>query len=152
MAGEFFIDTSAWYPLLVAAHPDHAALASALRALISDRRRLVTTNLVVAETHALLLRRASRNAALTFVKTVSEPPNLVVRSTAELEEHATREWLDRFADQDFSLADAVSFTVMAERRIDEALTLDHHFAIAGYRTVGPAPPPAAIKRPKRAPR
>ncbi len=132
MPTEFFVDTSAWYPLLVATHPDHAPLASALRALIRDRRRLVTTNLVVAETHALLLRRAGRPTALAFVQTVDEAPNLVVRSTRELERAAERDWLVRYADQDFSFADAVSFAVMAERRIRDALALDHRFAAAGF--------------------
>ncbi|MEJ7810714.1 MAG: PIN domain-containing protein [Gemmatimonadaceae bacterium] len=135
MPAEFFVDTSAWYPLLVATHPDHDTLADALRGLIARRHRLVTTNLVVAETHALLLRRASRAGALAFARTVGEPPNLVVRSSRELEERATRDWLARYADQDFSFADAVSFALMAERRITEALTLDHHFTVAGFRAV-----------------
>ena len=54
----------------------------------------------------------------------------------ELEEAAEEEWLGRFTDQDFSLTDAVSFTVMAERGIEEALTLDHHFATAGFALAG----------------
>ena len=136
MRAEFFVDTSAWYPLLVAAHPNHRVLADALRALIARRRRLVTTNLVVAETHALLLRRVGRPAALAFVRTVGEPPNLVIRSSRELEERALRDWLERYADQDFSFADAVSFALMAERAIEEALTLDHHFTVAGFRAAG----------------
>lgn len=132
MPTEFFVDTSAWYPLLVATHPDHAPFASTLRALIRDRRRLVTTNLVIAETHALLLRRVGRPTALTFVQTVDEAPNLVVRSTRDLERAAERDWLARYADQDFSFTDAVSFAVMTDRRIRDALALDHHFAVAGF--------------------
>src|SRR3982750_783478 len=88
VVGEFFVDTSAWYPLLVAKHPDHARLASALRGLIRNHRRLVTTNLVVAETHALLLRRVGHATAIAFVKTVDEAPNVVVRSTRDLESDA----------------------------------------------------------------
>ena len=132
MPAEFFVDTSAWYPLVVAKHPDHAQLGSALRGLIRNHRRLVTTNLVVAETHALLLRRVGRAPALTFLQTVGESPNIVVRSSRELEAAAERDWLARYDDQDFSFADAVSFAVMAERGIREALTLDHHFAVAGF--------------------
>ena len=132
MPAEFFIDTSAWYPLIVARHPDHARLASALRALIRNHRRLVTTNLVVAETHALLLRRVGRTTALTFLQTVGESPNVVVRSSRELEAAAERDWLTRYDDQDFSFADAVSFAVMTERGIRDALTLDHHFVVAGF--------------------
>ena len=132
MPAEFFIDTSAWYPLIVARHPDHARLASALRALIRNHRRLVTTNLVVAETHALLLRRVGRTTALTFLQTVGESPNVVVRTSRELEAAAERDWLTRYDDQDFSFADAVSFAVMTERGIRDALTLDHHFVVAGF--------------------
>jgi len=129
---EFFIDASAWYPLIVARHPDHARLASALRALIRNHRRLVTTNLVVAETHALLLRRVGRTTALTFLQTVGESPNVVVRTSRELEAAAERDWLTRYDDQDFSFADGVSFAVMTERGIRDALTLDHHFVVAGF--------------------
>lgn len=132
MAAEFFVDTSAWYPLLVAKHPDHVRLASRLRTLIREHRRLVTTNLVVAETHALLLRRVGHAAALTFVRTVGEPPNIVVESTRELERAATQDWLARYSDQDFSFTDAVSFAVITERRIKDVLTLDHHFDVGGF--------------------
>ena len=132
MATEFFVDTSAWYPLIVARHPDHARLGSALRSLIRDHRRLVTTNLIVAETHTLLLQRVGRAVALTFIQTVGEPPNVVVRSSRELEAAAERNWLARYDDQDFSFADAVSFAVMTERGIREALTLDRHFVVAGF--------------------
>lgn len=138
VVAEFFVDTSAWYPLVVASHAEHAELATAFRALIGRRRRIVTTNLVVAETHALLLRRAGHRVALTFVRAVGESPNLVVRSTADLEEIAVRDWLDRYVDQDFSLADAVSFAVMTQRAIEDALTLDRHFAVAGFHAVGSA--------------
>ena len=134
MPAEFFVDTSAWYPLVVAKHPDHARLASALRALIRNHRRLVTTNLVVAETHALLLRRIGRATALTFIQTVGDPPNVVVRSSRELEAAAARDWLGRYDEQDFSFADAVSFAVMTERGIREALTPDHHFVVAGFQS------------------
>jgi predicted nucleic acid-binding protein len=96
-------------------------------------------DLVVAETYALLLRRVGFRPALTFARTVGGAPNLVVRSSVELEERAIVDWLERFADQDFSLTDAVSFAVMSERRIAEALTLDHHSAAAGLR-------PAALAR------
>jgi len=132
VAAEFFVDTSAWYPLLVRKHGDHARLAASLRSLIARGRRLVTTNLVVAETHALVMRRAGTAPALAFLRAVGEPPNLVVRSSEEIERLAVRDWLERYDDQNLSLTDAVSFTVMSERRIREALTLDHHFVAAGF--------------------
>jgi predicted nucleic acid-binding protein len=59
----------------------------------------------------------------------------VEESTADLEARAVGEWLERFDDQDFSLADGVSFVVMADAGIRETLTLDIHFTVAGYTVV-----------------
>ena len=132
---ELFVDTSAWYPLAVASHPDHGPLVVALRDHVGRGGVVVTTNLVVTETHALLLRRVGVRPALSFVSLVRQPPNLVVQSTADLEARALADWLERFGDQSFSLVDAVSFAVMAERRIRGALTLDRHFATAGFTMV-----------------
>lgn len=130
------MDTSAWFPLAVPADANHRPLRNALRERVRAGARVVTTNLVVAETHAMLLRRVGRRTALGFVRTVRQPPNAVVTSTPELEERAVADWLDRYGDQDFSFTDTVSFTVMAERGITEALTLDRHFLTAGFRVIG----------------
>ena len=101
---EIFVDTSAWYPLVVADHPDHAAVAAVVEDALRAGTRLVTTNLVVAETHALLLHRTNREHALAFVRAVSEPSTTVVPSTTDLEHVAVQDWLARYADQAFSLA------------------------------------------------
>lgn len=142
---ELFVDTSAWYPAIVASHPDHAAVAAALHDAVRAGARLVTTNLIVAETHALLLHRTGRQVALTFARTVIEPPTVVVWSNPELERRALEDWLDRYHDQDFSLTDAVSFAIMKSRGMSQALTLDRHFATAGFHTV-PSPRKARTSR------
>lgn len=133
--GELFVDTSAWYLLIVRSHPDHAWLSGALRERVLAGVRVVTTNLVVAETQALLLRRTGIAAALGFVRRVRQPPNVVVESTGAPEDVAVDAWLARYGDQPFSLTDAVSFVVMSERGISEALALDHRFAVAGFAMV-----------------
>lgn len=132
MGVELFVDTSAWYVLAMSSAPQHGKVSDALRRRIQQGARIVTTNLVVAETHALLLRRTSQKVALTFVREVRRAPNIVVASSAEYEESAVADWLEKFDDQSFSFTDAVSFAVMADRGIREALALDHHFAVAGF--------------------
>lgn len=125
--------------------PAEEAAHRALRAVVGDllRRgtRLVTTNLVVAETHQLLLVRTHRGAARAFLGAFPATGVEVVRSTEALERRALDDWLDRFQDQPFSLADAVSFAVMTERRIARGLGLDRHFVTAGFSLV---PLPEAI--------
>jgi predicted nucleic acid-binding protein len=132
---EIFVDTSAWYPLADRGHPDHAAVADVMAERIRDGARVVTTNLVVAETHALLLRRGGREAALRFLTEVRSDPLVVETSTPDLEGRAIAEWLVRYDDQNFTLTDAVGFVVMENRGIRDALALDRHFAIAGFVTL-----------------
>ena len=135
MSGELFVDTSGWYAIAVVDEPAQGAAVATLRERLADGARLVTTNLVVAETHALLLRRTGREPALQFVRTVRAAPNLVVPSDPELEARAVGEWLEPFRDQGFSYTDAVSFSVMKDRRIRDALALDRHFQVAGFGVV-----------------
>jgi predicted nucleic acid-binding protein len=56
-----------------------------------------------------------RGVARTFLSAARAAPNVVVYSTAALEESADTDWIARFEGQDFSLADAVTFAVMTER-------------------------------------
>lgn len=132
---EVFVDTGGWFSLMNASDPDHAAFAIEAQERVASGARLVTTNLVAAETHALLLRRGHRRVALAFLKEVRRSPNLVAYSDADLEERAERDWIERFDDQAFSLTDAVSFAVMSERGITNALARDRHFATAGFTLV-----------------
>jgi len=132
VVAELFVDTSAWFTLADPGAPGHGAVAGALREAVLGGTKIVTTNLVVAETHALL-RRSHRAAALEFLREVRREPNVVVTSTPEQEARAERDWLQRYDDLAFSLTDAVSFTVMHERGIRDALALDRHFLVAGFR-------------------
>jgi len=135
VAAELFIDTSGWYVLALSSAPQHRKASEALRSRIKKGGRVVTTNLIIAETHALLFRRINRNVALTFVREVRRSPNIVISSSPDYEDSAVTDWLDKFDDQDFSFTDAVSFAVMSDRGIREALALDHHFAVAGFTVV-----------------
>ncbi|MGH7548560.1 MAG: type II toxin-antitoxin system VapC family toxin [Gemmatimonadales bacterium] len=139
---ELFIDSSAWLPYVYPGRAEaeralHRLVLATIGHLLRTGARVVTSNLVVAETHQLLLLRDRRATALQFLHAVLGPGLEVVWSTADLERRALREWIEPFDDQDFSLTDAVSFTVMRDRGIRQALALDRHFAIAGFELLPP---------------
>ena len=59
-------------------------------------------------------------------------PNITITAaSAELFERGCRLYADR-PDKDWSLTDCISFVVMEEKAITEALTADHHFEQAGF--------------------
>lgn len=128
-----FLDTAGW---LAALRPDqayHRESQAAYQNWIAGGVPLLTTNLVMAEMQAMLMRQRGTAVALQFLDQVyADPSHEVVFVDRELERAAIGRWLRKFFDHGISLADAVSFEVMRTRRIRDVLTLDAHFRTAGF--------------------
>ena len=131
-----FLDTSGWFAALSPKEAGHAGAKAAYRGWIERGTALVTTNLVVAEMQILVSRFRGGEEALRFLDSLyQDASHEVVFVDRELERAATDRWLRHFRDKGFSLADAVSFEVMRARHIRDALALDQHFEMAGFRAV-----------------
>ncbi|MBI2072655.1 MAG: PIN domain-containing protein [Gemmatimonadetes bacterium] len=132
-AQALFVDTSAWVALLHRADQAHRPATAAWPGIRDGRRQLVTTNLVLAETHALLTRRLGANAALAFWDRLTfRARQRIVWADAELTQAAVEAWLRKRLNRGFSLADAVSFEVMRREDITEAFAFDRDFERAGF--------------------
>jgi len=129
-----FVDTSAYYAFLDRTDTSHTSAQVIFPKLLSDGSELFTTNFVLAETHALLLNRIGRDAAMRFLDTFFQSTMILVRVT-EADETIAREILRATGDKEYSYTDATSFAVMDRLHIKEALTFDHHFAQHGYSTL-----------------
>lgn len=126
-----FVDTSAFYALLVRTERGHAAVRDAFAALLEAERPLHTTSFVVVETMALLQHRIGLAAARDFDENV-----LPVVRVHWVDDALYRRGTDRLWREDrrhLSLVDAVSFEVMKSRGMETALTLDPHFKEAGFK-------------------
>lgn len=95
---------------------------------------LLTSNFVVAETHALLLTRVSHAAATRFLEAIFAGATQIIR-VRETDETAAREIIRRFADKDYSYTDATSFAIMNRLHIHDAFSFDQHFAQYGFTLV-----------------
>lgn len=136
-AREVFVDAGAWIGITDAGDQYHRTATDTYRGLLRENRLLVTTNLVVAEAYILIRRAAGHPSAMSFLQALGQTTRLAkVYSDASLEEEA-EEILGRYADQDFSFADAVTFVLMRRRGIAEAFAFDKHFAIAGFALLPP---------------
>ena len=102
------------------------------RAATARRIRLVTTNLVLAETHRLLLHQAGIRPAVWALDRFEASPLLTIVFAGAEHHRAARAWLERLADQHVSYTDAVSFAVMDATRCSGAMSFDHDFLLAGF--------------------
>ena len=124
-----FLDTSGLLCCLDRREHDHASAVEFMAA--ADWR--MTHNLVLTELVALAPKRGlNRKVVLQFTVELQESPTLdVVFVNEEIHDLAMRLLEERF-DKDWSLCDAVSFILMREWRIQDALNTDHHFEQAGF--------------------
>jgi predicted nucleic acid-binding protein len=127
------VDTSA---LLALAHPRdqyHARSVELAQRHLNEGGRFVGTVMVLGELHAHLLHLAGPARARTVVSNVLRDPLYSwVGVDSDLAAAAQSRWLDRYADQRFSLIDAVSFEVMRRDKIGTAFAFDRHFRTAGF--------------------
>ena len=96
---------------------------------------ILTTNLVLAEVHRLLLFRAGVRAALAAIDRIEASP-LVRLEFPEAEHHrSARAWLEKLSGHSISYADAVSMAVMDSSQCSLVATFDQGFVIAGFELV-----------------
>ncbi|MDQ3701114.1 MAG: PIN domain-containing protein [Chloroflexota bacterium] len=125
-----FVDTSAHYALVDTKDTNHQSARAIGRQLATQHTRLVTTNFILAETHALLLSRVGRPAALAFLDRIDRSSFTLVR-ISEADEREARNIIGRYNDKDFSLTDATSFSVMERLGLSVAFCFDRNFAQYG---------------------
>ena len=132
MPYDTFVDTSGFYALLIKQDDRHEAACDFLRQAAEQRQGFITTDYLIDETLTLLKARGHRHLLKGFIDSL-------------LNSNACRiEWIDseRFSeidtfflkrlDHDWSFTDCLSFRVMAELNLRQALTKDRHFEAAGF--------------------
>ena len=134
------VDTSAFYALADSNDTNHQAACSIANRLAERQYRQFTTNLVLAELHALVLVRLGRAVAFRVLQGLDRSNINVVRVTAADEARA-RTILSRYDDKDFSLADTISFAVMERYGILHCFAFDRHFAQYGFAPLTPTEVP-----------
>lgn len=124
------LDTSG---LLCVHHKDEPQHTDALTFFQAAPVRL-THSYVLAEFVPLCqVRGLPRAAALSFVVGLIANPLVEVIWVDELLYRVALAFLQARLDKTYSLCDAVSFLLMQQRGLTEALTTDHHFEQAGFR-------------------
>lgn len=121
-------------------NPDDKAHEPAKTLAPNPRAPIVTTAWVLVEVADALAAPRNRPAFLNLLRNLRSHPFVeIIPPDADLFERG----LDLYArrpDKAWSLTDCISFVVMAERGLTEALTGDHHFEQAGFQALLRATP------------
>ncbi len=119
-----FIDTSGWLSVY---HKDEPQYVEAVK-FYDDARSLITTSYVLAEFVPLAqVRGLPRRKNLEFCRSIIDDDEVEIIWVDERLHRRAVELIQRREDKNYSLCDAVSFVIMRERGINEALTTDKHF-------------------------
>jgi predicted nucleic acid-binding protein len=123
-----FADTFFYLALL---RVDDAAHAKAVASAMLERT-IVTTEFVLLELGNACARAADHTDFLALVAGMRASPRVRI---VPLDTHLSNRGLKLMAarpDKDWSLTDCISFVVMEEEGVKQALTADRHFEQAGF--------------------
>ncbi|MFM8410690.1 MAG: type II toxin-antitoxin system VapC family toxin [Alphaproteobacteria bacterium] len=129
---EIFVDTSALYALFAARDRNHATARAALDRMRQSQASLVTSDVVLLETHVLVHARTGSAGLLRFRSVVGRSRWL---RTVEVSPPVAQEaWslVEARVDNGYSFVDATSFVLMRLLGIDEAFSFDDHFRQEGF--------------------
>lgn len=127
-----FADTFALIAWLNPRDDAHAIVAAYLNGFTG---RLVTTEWVLMELADALSVPEARSTVVAFLQAVRADPLFEVVGYVSTVYQAGFDLFATRSDKAWSLTDRISFGVMTERRLSNALTADRHFEQAGFRAV-----------------
>jgi predicted nucleic acid-binding protein len=129
---KLFVDSGAWIALRSRRDRRHAEADTLFRDAVARRVSLVTTNLVLAETHRLTLFRAGIAPAALALDRIGASPSVTLVFASGEHHAAARRWLTRLMPRPITYTDAVSFAVMESVECRYFLGFDDDFRAAGF--------------------
>jgi predicted nucleic acid-binding protein len=127
-----FADTSYYVALLSTSDRHHQRADEFAR---TWRGRLVLTDYVIIELGNALSSVARRQNLVPLIESLKQNRKVeIIPANEELLERGLELFGHRH-DKDWSLTDCISFAVMQDNGLTDALTSDHHFEQAGFRAL-----------------
>ncbi|MEA4883284.1 MAG: PIN domain-containing protein [Clostridia bacterium] len=128
-----FVDTSAWFSLLMAADQYHTVVRAEYTQAHSEGSIFITSSLVLGELHTLLTARTGTAAGFwSFRDDIALSDRVHVLHPTSNQLDAAFDLLRRRSDKSYSFVDATSFVLMRDESMHTALSLDGHFAQEGF--------------------
>ena len=122
------VDTSAVYALLDRSDEMHDRAKNCLLIINQNKNRVLLTNFIVAECHALISSRLNHEIARNWLKNLCWP----VERVLEEDEKNAVQIIMSYRDKSYTYTDAVTFAVMNRLGLTTAFAFDNHFKQYGF--------------------
>lgn len=134
-SAHLFLNTSYAIALGIPSDAAHARAAELADWLRANPAGLVTTRAVLVEIGDAFCRLRFRAAAVQALEAIESDPRIQIISLSdELYAEALELFRSR-TDKEWGLTDCISFTVMHQLGLRDALTTDRHFEQAGFQAL-----------------
>ena len=132
---KLFIDTGAYLSYYHKRDMHHKKAVDTWHKIIKENKYiLITTNHVIDEFATLLGRRKDYQYSAEKVEGILLSDCVIERPNEDDEKKALK-FFKKYADQEVSFTDCLSFVVMRKMKIQEVFTFDQHFQYAGFEII-----------------
>ena len=130
-----FIDSGAFLARYLSHDQYHRRAVAFWEKLGSNNERCFTSNFVLDEIFTLLGRRAAYDFAVQRAKNIYASKALVIFRPDQKDELKALNYFSKYADQNVSFTDCISFVLMKREKINRVFSFDRHFELAGFNLV-----------------
>ncbi len=130
-----FIDTGAFLARHLRNDQYHPNAVAVWENLDSNREDCLTSNFVLDETFTLLGRRAGYSFAVQRAKNIYASRALAICRPDREDEINALQFFSKYADQQISFTDCISFVLMKREKINRVFSFDRHFEFAGFHVI-----------------
>ena len=127
-----FADT---YYFLALLNEKDVAHAKAIEVSLELTCKIVTTTWVLTEVADAMAAPSDRTGLVKYVAALRDDPMVVIVPASEESFEAGWTLYAQRPDKEWSLTDSISFCVMKDNGLTEALTADKHFVQAGFKAL-----------------
>lgn len=132
---KFFLDAAYTIALSAVTDQYHQKAEILAKQIESEAIPLITTRAVVLEIGNALARIRYRAAAIELLDSLEEDPSVEILPLSEELYNRAMELYRQPPDKEWGITDCISFVVMQDYGLTEALTTDEHFKQAGFRAL-----------------
>lgn len=128
-----FIDSAFVIALESKDDQNHLAAIEYWQELVQSPSSLITTSFVLDEIATYFNSRNRHKKAVEIVESFLNSKAVELVHVDETLFQTGWKYFVKHADKRYSLTDCISFVIMKERHIEQALTFDKHFKQAGFK-------------------